>query len=505
MQEELIEKIRSRVFKTEDYINSVLTLGINKTWEALISYLEEVGIDTFSETVIDFFDIGRLYEIGLAIDDKYIKKDSGQYYTPNDVAHLMASFLVEGNRLTNLYDIGCGCGNLTIEVLKTIKNRSETEFENLLNNIFLFEIDKTALAICLARISCYFRIPKSSIKVATNDFLSKNATLHKRDLFIIANPPYSKITAIEEEWEYKSCILESKDLYVGFLEKIILHAKKAVIVTPQSYIVGKNFSKLRALLFQEGSGEIYTFDNVPGTLFNGKKEGIFNTNCSNGVRASILVFKHDSELIHGYRMTHLIRFKNEERKTVLTPEYLKSLLGTRKQDLLKPLKCPVDLEGFVYNISKNSTGCLRNLISKNKNGFPIYINSSARYFIVATKAPMKRKGIYIFYAKDEVAFYLLYALLNSSYCYLWWRMMDGGILIPQKLLMDIPIPDIRLDRNLKSVIDEMIRSESKYLVYKKNAGALQESVKFPHFYREKINNLLFGDIDFTRIHKNSEG
>ena len=43
-----------------------------------------------------------------------------------------------------------------------------------------------------------------------------------------------------------------------------------------------------------------------------------------------------------------------------------------------------------------------------------------------------------------------------------------------------------------------------YFVYKKNAGKLQESIKFPNEVRNKLNKLLFNDINFELIHKNME-
>ena len=83
-------------------------------------------------------------------------------------------------------------------------------------------------------------------------------------------------------------------------------------------------------------------------------------------------------------------------------------------------------------------------------------------------------------------------MLNSSYVYLWWRMLDGGILVPKSLLLKVPLPlDDYINDNIISYCKEMIKNENKYLVYKKNAGTMQESIKFPESYRNKLNDLLF--------------
>lgn len=499
----LLEIINSKQFSIDVYELYVEKKGLKSVWKDIINYLDKNGIDSFSKNIVDFYDIGRLYEIGLAKENKFDKKDCGKYYTPIDVSTLMAEMLLEDEKIDNISDVACGCGNLIIEVLKILKQKSLDEFNNTIRNIHLYDIDSIALEICTSRISALFGINKSILNRHKGDFLSKNIKLSKGS-YVISNPPYSQIKEIEANWSYKKSISESKDLYVGFIDKIINQSKKAVIISPQSYIVGKKFSLIRKQLFKKGNGEIYSFDNVPGTIFNGKKEGIFNTNTANGVRASILVFNSSLDL-NGYRLTHLIRFKTSERKEVLSLSYLKMQLGNRRQNLTLPLKCYVELEEFVMNVINNSTIPIESLTSSSETLYPIYINSSARYFIVGSKKRMERNGIFKLYAKDLNSFYLLYALLNSSYCYLWWRMLDGGILVPKSLLLSIPIPStLILDQNAVEFVKHLIEHENDYLVYKKNAGVYQESIKFPSSDRDELNELLFGDVNFSILHMNGE-
>ena len=502
------QKIKSVVengkFNIATYESFVSTIGLKKLWNYFIQYLLNKGIDSFSKNIIDFYDIGRLYEIGLAVENKNIKKQAGKYFTPNDISQLMAELLIENQHVTSIADVGCGCGNLIIDVLDKIKKRSPEEFENLSGQIYLYDIDKTALKICVARINVLFGIPSDKIHIIHGDFLSKKTKL-PLNCYVISNPPYSKVLEIKQDWEFKESITQSKDLYIGFIEKIIKKAKKAVIISPQSYIVGNNFSSIRNVLNEFGSGEIYSFDNVPGTIFNGKKAGVFNTNTSNGVRASILTFNRTKE--KGYRLTHLIRFKSEQRQDIVNISYLKNQLGNHVQNLIQPLKCFKELEDFVYSLKSEET--ISSLLETNGDQhnecFRINVNSSARYFIIGSVKKLNRGGTFSLYAKDEQSFYKLYALLNSSYAYLWWRMMDGGILLPKSLILRIPLPE-QLDLNAKiiSLCKEMIKEENCFLVYKKNAGALQESIKFPVSYREILNKELFGNYPFELVHSNKE-
>lgn len=500
----ILNDLLSKGFSLAKYEHQVIRHGLVKVWDVLISYLKEFGISTFSSTIVDFYDIGRLYETGLAFENKYTKKETGKYYTPRDVSILMSNLLIENEYLDSIVDVGCGCGNLIIEVLSQVKERSESEFEGLIKNVYLYDVDKTAIKICKARIEALFNIDSSIIKTYCCDFLSKQAKIPNK-CFIISNPPYSQIKNINKNWEYTSAVSESKDLYVGFIEKMVRRSKKSVIVSPQSYIVGTKFQKIREILFDQGNGEIYSFDNVPATLFNGRKQGVFNTNTANGVRASILVF--NKSLNKGYRLSHLIRFKTDERKKIINIDYIKKQLGLRIQDLKRPLKCFKELESFVEKIEGPMT--LASLLEEDKNKYKkkycIHVNSSARYFIVGSSKELNRNGKIDLYAKNESSYYLLYALLNSSYVYLWWRMLDGGILISKNLLLSIPLPSIDcLSNDIINYCKRLIKEESKYLVYKKNAGTMQESIKFPVKYRSKLNKMMFGDVPFDLIHSNKE-
>lgn len=90
--------------------------------------------------------LGGLYEDGLAFANKIEKKAMGKYYTPIDVAEVMARYLLElpGD---NICDLCCGTGNLIISVLDVMER--DKAIELLANgNIYLYDIDATAMKIC---------------------------------------------------------------------------------------------------------------------------------------------------------------------------------------------------------------------------------------------------------------------------------------------------------------------------------------------------------------------
>lgn len=483
-----------RNLTVEEYKKLIDRYGMEKVWNVICEELKNNDWKEFSEKFFSFDELGKLYEVGLAHTNKISKKEMGKYYTPKDVCCLMSQMLFETDNNTTLADTGCGAGNLILEAL---------DFTNAVKTVYLFDLDKLALDICEARIVSKFGNRFNIIKKHGN-FLSED-TILPSGVKVIANPPYTHSTPSDTlPSTSHQAYYQSKDLYVGFMEKILKSTSEAVLITPQSFLVGSKFSIIREQLSSSFEGEIYTFDNIPASIFNGKKEGIFNTNTSNSVRAAIThIIRKENPA--GFRLSHLIRFKEEERGRVVSLEYLRNQLGDTRQNLKQPLKCFKELESFVNGIMNSSTETIKSLISSEPTEYKIRVNNSARYFIVGTVRELERDGYYDVYAKDEKSFYLLYALLNSSYCYMFWRMFDGGILYPKSVLLKTPMPNINLTKEVMELITEMVNSEEEYLVYKKNASKMQESVKFSESLRERLNEGLFGGgIPFYLVHQNSE-
>ena len=98
------------------YTEDIEKKGLKETWNDLCEYI------LTSKNIADFLSIknlGELYEIGLAIQNKTSKKKSGQYYTPDDVALVMSQWLFSAKG-ENVCDVGCGTGNLILTYLNLI-------------------------------------------------------------------------------------------------------------------------------------------------------------------------------------------------------------------------------------------------------------------------------------------------------------------------------------------------------------------------------------------------
>lgn len=489
--------------------------GLEGAWETILKLISNLTVDEMNRSLIQFNDLGELYEIGLAHTNKITKKQMGKYYTPHDVAAVMSELLLENDNITNLVDVASGTGNLILEVLNQMLARytRDTVIDFIKSKkLWLYDSDSVALKICVTKIEILLQQKlKKYINVVNADFLDASVKL-PIDSTVITNPPYSvvKDTDFKETWFKSEVLAQSRDLYAGFFDKIASSARNAVLVTPQSFLVADKFSKLRTKLGNHYYGEIYSFDNVPGTLFNGRKHGIFNTNTSNGVRAAISSIKRNGH--NGFRLTHLIRFNTKQRNEVINLDFMRSKLGNSVQDLKLPVKSFRELEPLVLETLSQPHIYLYDLIETNEEvqnpNYKITINTSARYFTVGSVRTLDRDGFFDIYAKDAASFNLLYALVNSSYVYMWWRFFDGGILYAKRHLLKTPVSVEILNRHnaIAPIVHEMIERENNYLSYKLNAGKNQESIKFPVRYRNLINRTLFPEnaAYFDMLHRNYE-
>lgn len=478
-------------YNLEKYIKDIETLGVKEAWNDICSYILENY-----ENAPDFLknsNFGHLYEMGLAIEDKNKKKSSGQYYTPEDVASVMAEWF-KGLNAETVCDVACGTGNLILKYLEIIgKNEAEKLIAD--GKLYLYDYDETALQICKTSILLKYGLQyKDSIHDIHCDFLDKKIRLPEH-CKVISNPPYAKIENISYKWETSEVVFDTKEYYAAFIEKIIRQSEKSVIITPYSFMGGGKFYSLRKIM-NEYNGFIVSFDNVPGNIFAGRKFGIFNTNTSNSVRAAITVVEN-TENLKGFRTSHFIRFKNIERQKLLNKKTLESFLNDEYQIVSshKPMyfKCNNTLSK-VYKIWEGkSTAHLSDYVNETGQ-YLLSMPNTCRYVTVASSKELKRSGQIILHFVDKDVYNFVYCLINSSFAYWYWRLYDGGITYQKGLLLSIPIFfDLLTDENKKFFADtanEMKNLENSCIVTKSNVG-VQENLKFPKKYRDKINQKLF--------------
>lgn len=495
-------------YSVDSYLRDIDIKGFDILWLEILNYLEH---NTSSFFTLD--SLSELYEMGLAYVNKQTKKESGVYYTPIDVSNVLSQYLLDLDG-ENICDVCCGTGNLIISYLR---NLSREDALSLIkgHKIYLYDVDDLALRICKTRIGLLLGFSVlDDIQSYCCDFLDSSVHLPKNSK-VISNPPYFKITDIPVNWVYSEIIKNSKEFYSAFMEKILKESSSSVMIIPFSFIGGSKFYSLRKLL-NDYNGFILSFDNVPGNIFKGKKHGIFNSNQTNSVRASITVVENRNGY-KGFRVSPLLRFSSDERSKLLNKEVLNSFVPSKYQivdeEKTKYVKCFEDIYPLYEEWVSRSDCVLQDILVKSSK-YMLTVPNTCRYFVVASKYELDRSGKHCLYFKDKESMEYAYCLLNSSFSYLYWRIFDGAITYTDGLLKSLPIfysrlTDIQRDR-VHNKYEEMVSLEEKYLVYKKNANVIQENIKFPTIFRVELNKLMieilgicFNVTNLEKIHNNT--
>lgn len=429
-------------------------------------------------------EIGLVYEAVTALTDHQSRRTHGQYFTPDDVARYMASQAVRFPAGAWL-DPCCGVGNLSWHLAYAMDDPEEFVADRLT----LVDLDPVALQTasalliaCFARHNDFDALPKLLARSRRRSFLAP-AALPEHD-FVIVNPPYA---ATERVARFRTA--DARDLYAYFLERIIATSSGFIAITPASHLGATKYASLRKILEELPGGDVLVFDNVPDTCFRGFKYGSTNTSKTNFVRAAITV---SAPADTQWKVTPILRWAAGSRERMW--------LGAR--DKLVPLrKGPAGewakvMPGTepVWDALVSAERHLGDLISAAPTGHVLRVASTPRYYISASKRELDRGSVHTLYFRTQVDLDLAYVLLNSSLPYWWWRCLDGGITLPKRILLSLPLPpNLRPSQEIAGALE---RSEQTDVVTKLNAGRHNENVRRPRALVDEIDRAVLAGLDY---------
>lgn len=460
---------------------------------ALLDVLEVELLGTDYLKGLTIGEVGVCYEALLSTLDRDHRKSTGQFFTPDDAAHFMAQQSKSFGPGVWL-DPCCGVGNLAWHLAGLQSDPAEF----VRSHLVLIDRDETARKSAVALIAADYTADSDQdavraldAKSARRDFLSGPA-LPDHD-FTIVNPPYARA---DENAGYETA--RCRDLFAYFMERVAKTSRGYIAVTPASYLSAPKFQTLRDVLDREGGGgDIFVFDNVPDTLFRGYKFGSNNTSKTNFVRAAVTVCKPEAD---GWQVTPIIRWQAAARTRMF--EDCASLLAPRR---LGPhgewAKLGPGLEG-VWDALLRASETLRDLVTTYPTEYTLDVGLTPRYYISATHRTLDRGSKATLHFKSARDRDRAAIVLNSSVPYLWWRALDGGVTLPRRVLMSVPIPSIaELDETL---LERLRASETENLVMKLNAGRENENVKHPADLVEALNEVVLpGERDLRLLYANS--
>ena len=226
--------------------------GLEKTWYmVLATHLKELNRKElnyilsekeFQDIHVQNFDfledlsvgeISVLYEYSLAYIDRDKRKEEGQYFTPDDVAQVMAKKALTFPKNKIWVDPCSGVGNLSFWLIKYQENPEDF----LKKNLYL--VDRDEMALFIARFILTINFQNRDLELFNSiasrfikaDFLFSER-LPKYD-YAILNPPY---VMVEPDTRFETS--QARDLYAYFLERVIRTTSGFVSITPQTFTNG---------------------------------------------------------------------------------------------------------------------------------------------------------------------------------------------------------------------------------------------------------------------------
>ena len=289
----LLNKLLS--FSQNDYLISTIfdscPFSLKEYSEESEKFYKEQDFSRFSFSLQEHDSATHLtpFHLSFYSESKASAKQKGQYFTPSYISDFIVKkslkYLLSSNsNLTEMVfgDIACGSGNLLIPLLNQLYNLSliqlnTVEFYKFIStNIYGFDTDPISLWISKMRILFFLtdKIPDFSPSVVnlnlyhsdTLKALKINRNKEVDEAFfdlIILNPPYMNYglrNAQKYDKEFRNFLrnrffsAEYKlSLYPIFMERSIELLKDngiLGIITPDSYLLGRFYSKIRSYLLQ---------------------------------------------------------------------------------------------------------------------------------------------------------------------------------------------------------------------------------------------------------------
>ena len=207
------------------------------------------------------------------------KKEKGQYFTPPEIANLMASFCDVEKKEIKILDAGCGLGILSCSLIEHItkKNIGVSKI-----TLVAYETDSKILPLTFQSLE-YLNswLDKMKIKleftIKTNDFVLDNAyalaigTAKNNYDIIISNPPYFKLAKDDERAIAAKELVSGQpniySIFMGIASIMLKPHGELIFITPRSFASGNYFKAFREYFFNSVQiDKIHLFDSRRDTF-----------------------------------------------------------------------------------------------------------------------------------------------------------------------------------------------------------------------------------------------
>lgn len=205
------------------------------------------------------------------------KKDNGQFFTPTQIARLMAAYCDLTKTTIRILDPGCGTAILTCALIEhLVETRNDIELIDLV----AYETDPDLISFSQKTLSFLKRwLLEKGIKfqylLHIHDFILDNAKALKKGYngerfdLIISNPPYFKLAKDDEKTIAAKELVSGQpniySIFMGIAAKLLSENGELIFITPRSFASGNYFKAFRELFFNT-----VQIDKIH--LFNSRKD-----------------------------------------------------------------------------------------------------------------------------------------------------------------------------------------------------------------------------------------
>ena len=205
------------------------------------------------------------------------KKDNGQFFTPTEIAQLMASYCDLTKTTIRILDPGCGTAILTCALIEhLVETRNDIE----LSDLVAYETDPDLISFSQKTLTYLKKwLLEKGIKfqylLHIHDFILDNAKALKENYngeqfdLIISNPPYFKLAKDDEKTIAAKELVSGQpniySIFMGIAAKLLFENGELIFITPRSFASGNYFKAFRELFFNT-----VQIDKIH--LFNSRKD-----------------------------------------------------------------------------------------------------------------------------------------------------------------------------------------------------------------------------------------
>ena len=195
------------------------------------------------------------------------KKNNGQFFTPQAIAHFMGSLVSTNKKQIDILDPGCGTAILTCALIENLVEKNPN-IEVI--NLVAYETDSNLISLSeksLSYLKNWLSDKEISFQyiICVHDFIMENykylnpSSLYFLDKnqkfdFIISNPPYFKLSKDDNRVKAAQIIIDGQpniySIFLALAACMLKYDGEMIFIVPRSFTSGRYFNSFRNYFFK---------------------------------------------------------------------------------------------------------------------------------------------------------------------------------------------------------------------------------------------------------------